>query len=165
MKLSQLSSKAGWVALVSMTAALAACGAPASVGDTYLGGKIVSIDHNAGCSAITIEYAPTWTCTTEEIAEVQSGSASGGGSGDYPGGGPVPSGSGGTPPATEAVELQPTDCESLANLRRPGIKSQQETTLRAQRRSLLGANCFARRDTKYIDDRGAQVSYCYAGQQ
>ena len=159
-----LSWSAGkWVG-ASAIAAMAACsGGPGiSVGDPYQGGTVVDIQQGGGCTSITVEYAPNWTCSVEQRAEV--GAPSGGGVGEYADGIGIPGSPSSAPPAVETVDLVPTDCESLANLRRPGLKSQLQSTLRSERASQLRANCFGRRETKYIGEQGQSVSYCNASE-
>ena len=70
------------------------------------------------------------------------------------------------PPAVaggDGAELGVSDCESLANLRRPSLKNEQRSALWSRRQSLLSAKCVGTRETKYVNNAtGAQVSSCYS---
>jgi len=68
------------------------------------------------------------------------------------------SGTGGTGAAPADATLAASDCKSLANLRRPILKSQAQTRLDQTRASLISANCRARSEEVCLDSNGQSVS-------
>ena len=104
---------------------------------------------DAGCSSVTVEHAPVWSCSEAQIKAAQSGYSA--------------------PPevvATAAGASSPTlrvsDCADLAALRRPALKSAQRATLASQHQRLL-RQCLPTTEVRYFSDRGEPQGYCSAG--
>lgn len=67
-------------------------------------------------------------------------------------------GSSGTESLPSQASLTATDCKSLANLRRPILKSQSQSRLDQVRASLIAANCQNQTETVCLDSNGNVVS-------
>jgi hypothetical protein len=120
------------------------------VGDTVDGGKVTAVSGKGECRIVTLTHDAPWACSAEQITAARGGSAAA----------PSPTGSTASQlPEAERVALTPTDCEGLAALRRPALKTQQRRTLDNNRRQLLSRNCFGTSETRYYLD-GNVVSYC-----
>lgn len=125
---------------------------PPELGDEIDGGIVVSVTpQTADCNLVTLEFSPQWECSQEQIEAVQQGT--------------LPTSTPTTTPASEAstqdaFQLEPTDCDTFAEQRRPVLKSGYLSTLFNQRRSLLSSHCFPTRSSRYIDALGNTVSYC-----
>src|SRR6185503_9330992 len=120
----------------------------AEVGDPIDGGHITHVQAGGDCQIVTVSYEAEWDCAPEQLSLLQGPSS-------VPSGGAV-----GTAPSVNATaELIPTDCEGLAELRRPELKAAQRQTLDANARTLLSQKCFGRTGVKYYS-KGAEVTYC-----
>lgn len=115
-----------------------------SVGDEYHGGEVVDVgnDPSSGCHAVTVEYAAAWSCTTAQREELNAGYR--------------PPTEPSAPPAAgpEGFRLAVSDCETLANLRRPYVKHGQRETLYSSRFSILQDKCLRKTEVHYLDDGG-----------
>jgi len=86
-----------------------------------------------------LSFPPAWTCPTDTGTTAIGGSS---GSATLP---------------TDGT-LSSTDCKSLANLRRPMLKSQSLSTLNSTRSNLIYTNCTGKTEYRCLDKNGAQVS-------
>src|SRR6478752_7379821 len=147
-----------WLGALSVMVLSAACeqGGPnlvpvpvtPEVGDDIDGGKVTHVS-GAKCSVVTVAYDPEWQCSAEQIQAAR---------GPY-GAVPASGSSAAQLPEAERVALVATDCEGLAERRRPALRAQQRQVLDGNHRALLSSKCFGRNGTKYYLD-GAEVSYC-----
>ena len=96
----------------------------------------------SGYVTVVLNYPPAWNCPTNTNTGV--------------------GGATGTPTLPTDSALTATDCKSLANLRRPLLKTQSQNALISARSSLLYANCTGKTDRLCLDKDGKQVStgYC-----
>jgi len=118
------------------------------VGDRTDAGKVTAVQNvngSAGCHSVTIEHAPIWSCSPEQITEAKGGFR-------------APSVA--TPIADDtSPALRVADCAGLAALRRPALKSAQLTVLEGQHRQLL-AKCLPTTEVRYLNDRGEPQANC-----
>ncbi|MET0284403.1 MAG: beta-propeller domain-containing protein [Polyangiales bacterium] len=123
------------------------------VGDSVGGGKVTEVTSrggDTGCYAVTVETAPAWTCSAEQIAQASKGWYDTDST-------KVPDVGVSTP------ALRVSDCKSLAALRRPALKSTQRASLASQRQALL-RNCLPTAQVSYFDGSGAPRGSCgFAG--
>jgi hypothetical protein len=123
------------------------------VGDAVGGGKVTdvrSMGGDAGCYAVTVHTAPTWTCSAAQIAEANKGW--------------YDSGADKVPDiGVSTAALRVSDCKGLAALRRPALKSMQRASLADQRQALL-RSCLPTTQVSYFDGSGAPRGSCgFAG--
>jgi hypothetical protein len=111
---------------------------------TSTAGVQVSVSAQGSYNQVTITYPPAWTCPSDTSLTANNPSS-----------------------GTEALPTDPslsaTDCASLANLRRPQLKTQSLAALTSTRAGLIGANCYSKTETRCLDSNGQEVtSYnCY----
>lgn len=151
---------------LSLALALVACGhrheGPPKIGErSDDGGTVVEVTpvapnptpSRSGCFSVTTETPAEWDCTEEQLELV---------SGRPVPGTTVPGVS--APPSADAanpeVELRATDCEGLAELRRPYFEKLYVSQLDAQRRGLLSQRCLPKRTTYLVDGAGNRISHC-----
>ena len=99
---------------------------------------------NGSYVVATLSYPPAWNCPSETSTMVSTSTTT-------------------SPSLPADAALSSTDCKSLANLRRPLLKSQSLSSLTSARSSALYANCRGRTETLCLDKNGQQVgsSNCY----
>ncbi|MEY4508492.1 MAG: hypothetical protein RLZZ450_614 [Pseudomonadota bacterium] len=118
------------------------------VGDRTDAGTVTgvqTVNGGVGCHSVTIEHAPIWSCSSEQIAAAM---------------GAGKSVSVATPIAADtSPALRVADCADLAALRRPALKSAQLATLEGQRRQLL-TKCLPTREVRYLNDQGEPQVSC-----
>ena len=98
-----------------------------------------------GNVTVILSYPPAWSCPTNTATGV--------------------GGATGTAILPTDSTLSTTDCKSLANLRRPLLKAQSQSTLSSARNNLVYANCTGKTETRCLDKNGQQISmgYCPYG--
>jgi hypothetical protein len=102
-----------------------------------------------GYTLVRRSLPPLWSCPSD------AGTGGTGGSG----------GSSGTSSLPSQAALSATDCQSLANLRRPILKAQSQSQLDQVRANLIATNCQSQVGTACLDKNGQEVStyYCSGG--
>ena len=106
---------------------------------TSTAGVQVSVYPQGSYNQVTITYPPAWSCPSDTSLPANSPS-----------------------PSTNTLPTDPslsaTDCASLANLRRPQLKTQSLAALTSTRAGLIGANCYSKTETRCLDSNGQEVS-------
>jgi hypothetical protein len=106
---------------------------------TSTDGVVVSVSPQNGYNLVTITYPPAWSCPSNTSLPFSTPS-----------------------PSPSALPTDPslsaTDCASLANLRRPLLKSQSLTALENTRANLIKTNCTGKTETHCLDSNGLEVS-------
>jgi hypothetical protein len=155
---------AGWHGRLGATALMGAlvgigCGNEYSaaplpkVGDTNDdGGKVTEVvPESTQCISVTVEMPPAWECTQEEKDLARGVSAP-----------PVPTVI--APPPMSLgfadVSLEQTDCEGLAELRRPVLKRSYQAQLDAGYRNQLASRCFPTFSSYLVDEYGKRIASC-----
>lgn len=108
--------------------------------------EVVSTTGPVSCQVATLSVDAEWDCSEEQLAIAQ-GTAT------------TTTTVTATATTPDGVELDVTDCDSLADLRRPALRAIQKANLDLSYRSLLYAHCFPRTRTAYFVN-GEEVSYC-----
>jgi len=159
-------ARAGWQATVGAGAVMGAvlgtaCGhshdgfLPKPDDTTESGGKTAYVPPMATqCITVQVETPPVWECTAEEKNIARGAMRA-------PAPGPITTAAQ-QPPATDApdVSLEQTDCDGLAELRRPALKRASLSQLEAARRNLLSQNCFPTYSSYLTNERGEKIPYC-----
>jgi hypothetical protein len=91
-----------------------------------------------GYVQVTLTFPPAWTCPTSTSTPA--------------------GGAGGSTALPMTASLAPTDCKSLANLRRPLLKAQSLSSLDSARSSLIYTNCSGRTEYRCMDMNGNQAA-------
>jgi hypothetical protein len=91
-----------------------------------------------GYVQVTLTFPPAWTCPTSTSTPA--------------------GGAGGSTALPMTASLEATDCKSLANLRRPLLKSQSLSSLNSARSSLISANCSSRTEYHCLDKNGNETA-------
>jgi uncharacterized secreted protein with C-terminal beta-propeller domain len=101
----------------------------------------------SGYVTVVLNYPPAWSCPTNTNTSTGVGGATG------------------TATLPTDSTLAATDCKSLANLRKPILKTQSQNALASARSNLLYANCTGKTERLCVDKTGKQVStgYCSYG--
>jgi uncharacterized secreted protein with C-terminal beta-propeller domain len=109
---------------------------------TSTAGAVLSVSAQGGYNLVTITYPAAWSCPADTSPPLSTSAAS-----------VLP-----TDPSLSA-----TDCASLANLRRPGLKSQSLAALTDARANLIYTNCTKPTEMHCFDSSGQAVSIynCY----
>jgi uncharacterized secreted protein with C-terminal beta-propeller domain len=118
------------------------------VGDTVDDGKVTHVAGDEECRMVTVTHSAEWSCSDEQQQRVR---------GDFIGEAEDTAAPAGPTPAT--VELAATDCEGLAALRRPALKSAQQSNLDRNYRVILADKCVGKTTTRYYSG-GKSVPYC-----
>lgn len=121
------------------------------VGDRVDGGKVTEVERGGGCEIITVSIDPEWECSAELLNGGTMGAAT-----------PLPASASPALPGVvdpAKVSLIPTDCEGLAALRRPALKSAQRSALEQGRRIITQDKCVGKTSVKYFQG-GESVPYC-----
>ena len=109
---------------------------------TSTAGAVLSVSTQGGYNLVTLTYPAAWSCPADTSPPLSIPAAS-----------VLP-----TDPSLSA-----TDCASLANLRRPGLKSQSLAALTDARANLIYTNCTKPTEMHCFDSSGQAVSTynCY----
>ncbi len=117
------------------------------VGDT-LGDSRVTQVSGEDCQTVVLSQDAAWDCSAQQLEDLRDASSYDEDVPGLPNAGPAPT-----------VELAVTDCEGLAALRRPVLKSVQRRTLARNRAQILADKCLPKQKTVYYS-QGKKVSYC-----
>jgi hypothetical protein len=111
---------------------------------TTTAGVVVGVSPQNGYNLVTISYPSAWSCPADTSIPAQ-----------------YPSTKSGVLPTDPSLAV--TDCASLANLRRPLLKSQSLAALTNSRANLISTNCTKKTETRCLDSNGVEVSTynCY----
>ena len=111
---------------------------------TSTDGVVVSVSPQNGYNLVTITYPAPWSCPADTSIPAQ-----------------YPSTKSSVLPTDPS--LSATDCASLANLRRPLLKSESLAALTNARANLVSTNCTKKTETRCLDSNGLEVSTynCY----
>jgi hypothetical protein len=109
---------------------------------TSTAGAVLSVSAQGGYNLVTLTYPAAWSCPADTSPPLSIPAAS-----------VLP-----TDPSLSA-----TDCASLANLRRPGLKAQSLAALTSARSDLIYTNCTKPTEMHCFDSNGQTVSVynCY----
>ncbi len=155
---------AGWHGRLGATALVGAlvgigCGHEDSaaplpkVGDTTDdGGKVTDVaPASTQCISVTVEMPPAWECTQQEKDLARGLGAV-----------PVPAATAAPPISLDSpdVALEQTDCDGLAELRRPALKSSYLSQLDATYRNQLASRCFPTYSSYLVDEYGKRIASC-----
>lgn len=120
---------------------------PLEVGDRVGGSEVVGLSGDERCQTVILSDAPRWACSDEQLERVQV---------------TVPTASVVAPANTdssEQIQLHPTDCDALAELRRDQLRTDLRAQLGDTLDRLLTSYCLPQRRIAYLSE-GLWVSVC-----